>query len=52
VQYLPPRAGDVKHSMASIDAAERDLGYTVEVGFEEGLRRTVEWYHASINASV
>jgi nucleoside-diphosphate-sugar epimerase len=30
--------------MASIEAAERDLGYTVEVGFEEGLRRTVAWF--------
>jgi UDP-glucose 4-epimerase len=44
VQYLPPRAGDVKHSMASIEAAERDLGYRVEVDFEEGLRRTVKWF--------
>ena len=52
VQYLPPRAGDVKHSMASIEAAERDLGYRVLVDFEEGLRRTVKWHHASINASV
>jgi len=52
VQYLPPRAGDVRHSMASIEAAQHDLGYRVLVDFEEGLRRTVEWYHASINASV
>jgi nucleoside-diphosphate-sugar epimerase len=44
VQYLPPRAGDVKHSMASIEAAECDLGYEVRVGFEEGLRRTVGWF--------
>jgi len=44
VQYLPPRAGDVKHSEASIEAAQRDLGYRVLVPFEEGLRRTVQWY--------
>ncbi|GIV19458.1 MAG: epimerase [Armatimonadota bacterium] len=44
VQYLPPRAGDVKHSEASIAEAQRDLGYRVLVSFEEGLRRTVGWY--------
>jgi UDP-glucose 4-epimerase len=52
VQYLPPRAGDVKHSMASIEAAERDLGYRVLVDFEEGLRRTLEWYRVGIGASI
>ncbi|NSW78204.1 MAG: SDR family oxidoreductase [Chthonomonadetes bacterium] len=44
VRYLPPRAGDIKHSMASIDAARRDLGYCIVVDFREGLRYTVEWY--------
>lgn len=44
VQYLPPRAGDVKHSEASIAEAQRDLGYRVLMPFEEGLRRTVQWY--------
>lgn len=44
VQYLPPRAGDVKHSEASIREAQRDLGYHVLISFDEGLRRTVQWY--------
>ncbi len=48
VQYLPPRAGDVKHSEASITEAQRDLGYRVLVSFEEGLRRTVQWYREQI----
>lgn len=38
------RAGDVKHSLADISKAEAALGYKVKVDFEEGLRRTVEWY--------
>lgn len=42
--HEPARAGDVRDSQASIEAAERGLGYRVSVGFEEGLRRTVEWY--------
>lgn len=41
--YEPPRTGDVRHSMASIEKAEKMLGYRPLVTFEEGLRRTVEW---------
>ena len=42
-----PRAGDVRDSQASIESAQRELGYQVSVGFEEGLRRTVEWYRGT-----
>jgi len=38
------RAGDVRDSQASIEAAKQALGYRVLVDFDEGLRRTVEWY--------
>jgi UDP-glucose 4-epimerase len=34
----------VKHSLADISLAQKHLGYVPEVGFEEGLRRTVKWY--------
>ncbi|MBI3697351.1 MAG: SDR family oxidoreductase [Acidobacteria bacterium] len=40
----PPREGDVRHSQADISAARRDLGYRPAVDFEEGLRRTLEWF--------
>jgi UDP-glucose 4-epimerase len=40
----PIRAGDVTNSQASIAAAREAFGYSPEVGFEEGLRLTVEWY--------
>src|SRR5579871_6147019 len=39
-----PRAGDVHASQADARAAARDLGFKCEVGFDEGLRRTVEWF--------
>jgi nucleoside-diphosphate-sugar epimerase len=42
--YEPPRPGDIKHSLASVERAKRELGYVPSVGFEEGLKRTVEWY--------
>ncbi len=41
--YGPPRGGDVRDSQAGLDAARRDLGYEPIVGFEEGLRRTLNW---------
>ena len=39
--HEPPRAGDVKHSLASIDLARRHLAFDPAIGLEEGLRRTV-----------
>ncbi len=44
VTYLPPRKGDIKHSLASIERARSDLGYEPVVSFEEGLERTLAWY--------
>jgi UDP-glucose 4-epimerase len=42
--YGPERGGDIKHSLADISQAEKHLGYKAKVDFEQGLRRTVEWY--------
>ncbi len=39
-----PRPGDVRHSLADIALAEKHLRYRPLVNFEEGLKRTVEWY--------
>ncbi|MCX7048789.1 MAG: SDR family oxidoreductase [Candidatus Sumerlaeota bacterium] len=43
-QFAPPRAGDVRHSKADISKARALLGYEPTISFEEGLRRTIEWY--------
>jgi nucleoside-diphosphate-sugar epimerase len=42
--YGPARTGDIKHSFADISSAKTSLGYRPKIDFEEGLRRTVEWY--------
>ena len=44
VKYGPERGGDIKHSLADLSRTEKHLGYKPQVEFEEGLRRTVEWY--------
>ena len=44
--YAEGRAGDVRDSQADISKARRLLGYEPIVDFEEGLRRTVEWYRS------
>jgi UDP-glucose 4-epimerase len=46
--YGPPRAGDVRASMADTIAAKRDLGHAPKYSMEEGLRRTLEWYRHSL----
>ena len=46
--YSDPRAGDVRDSQADISKAQRLLGYTPIVSFEEGLGRTVKWYRESV----
>jgi len=51
VDYEPERAGDVKHSLADLSLAKRHLGYQPLVNFEEGLRRTIEWYRSRSDAA-
>jgi UDP-N-acetylglucosamine/UDP-N-acetyl-alpha-D-glucosaminouronate 4-epimerase len=45
--YGQSRPGDVRDSQADISKARRLLGYTPIVSFEEGLRRTVDWYRTA-----
>ncbi len=46
-RHEPARKGDVRHSQADVGKAKALLGWTPRVAFEEGLRRTVEWFRAS-----
>ena len=43
-QHLPPRPGDIRHSLGDISQARSILGYTAAVSLEEGLRRYVAWW--------
>jgi UDP-glucose 4-epimerase len=40
----PDRPGDVRHSRADISSARQILGFKPSVAFEDGVRRTLNWY--------
>jgi UDP-glucose 4-epimerase len=46
-KYEPARDGDIRDSQADISQAREFLGYEPPVAFEEGLRRTFEWYRGT-----
>jgi UDP-glucose 4-epimerase len=46
-RHDPPRAGDVRESRADITEARHRLGYKPEVDFEEGLRRSIDYYRGN-----
>jgi UDP-glucose 4-epimerase len=46
-KHADPRSGDIRHSRADVSRTRRLLGYEPKVPFEEGLRRTLEWYRSS-----
>jgi len=48
--HAEPRAGDVRHSMADISRAQTCLGYKPRVSFEEGLRRSIDYYRSIAGA--
>ncbi len=46
-EYLEPRVGDVRHSLADISMARELLGYESKVDLREGLQRTIDWWKDS-----
>lgn len=50
IQFGPSRKGDVAHSQASIEKAERVLGYRAEYDFKQGINDCVEWYFKTLKS--
>lgn len=46
--YGPNRAGDIPHSLASIDKARKLLGYDPQYSIKEGLKEAVKWYRKNL----
>jgi UDP-glucose 4-epimerase len=51
-RFDPPRPGDVRESLADITLARACLGYEPEVQFDEGLRRSIDYYRSIIAGGV
>jgi UDP-glucose 4-epimerase len=43
-KFTPPRRGDVRHTLADISLARRELRYEPEVGFYDGMVETVKYF--------
>jgi UDP-glucose 4-epimerase len=48
-KFAPPRSGDVRDSQADITLARSLLGYEPQTNFEEGLRRSIDYYRRILN---
>src|SRR5437879_8930610 len=46
-RHTPSRGGDVPHALADVSKAKRLMGYSPLVDFDEGFRRTVEYFKSS-----
>ena len=44
IKHGPNRAGDIPHSLASVEKAKTLLGYKPQFKIEAGLKEAVEWY--------
>ena len=44
--YTDPRPGDVRHSTADVRLATKLIGFQPQVSFEEGLKRSIDYYRA------
>ena len=49
IEYGPNRAGDIPHSLASIDKAKTILGYNPKFSLQEGLKEAVGWYWENLS---
>ena len=47
IRVLPDQPGDVPYTCADVRKAQHLLGYESRISFEEGIRRTVDWYQSS-----
>lgn len=48
-EYLPPRPGDVRKTHADISKAKGLLGWEPKISFEEGLKKTTQWFRENEN---
>lgn len=45
IKIMPDQPGDVPYTCADVSKAYELLGYKAKIPFDEGIRRTVQWYN-------
>jgi UDP-glucuronate 4-epimerase len=51
IKLMPDQPGDVPYTCADVEKAYQLLGYKASVPFDEGIRRTVQWYKKAHEAN-
>jgi UDP-glucuronate 4-epimerase len=49
IKIMPDQPGDVQYTCADVSKATKLLGYKSKVPFDEGIRRTTQWYNEAYN---
>jgi len=52
IKYGPTRAGDIPHSLASIEKAKRLLNYNPKYSIEKGIEQAMDWYWKNLKEVV
>jgi len=48
--YSEARTGEIQRTYLESSKAGRELGWSAQIGFDEGLKKTVEWFRAHLAA--
>ena len=48
--YSEPRTGEIQRTYLEASKAQRELGWRAQIGLDEGLRQTVEWFRTYLAA--
>lgn len=52
IRVLPDQPGDVPYTCADVAKAHEYLGYKSKISFEDGIRRTAEWYKTEFSKEI
>lgn len=48
IEHIPPRPGDIRHSLADISLAQEKIGYNPKISVREGLQLAFRWYSENL----
>lgn len=48
IEHIPPRPGDIRHSLADISLAQEKIGYNPQISVREGLQLAFRWYSENL----